>query len=336
MAKRSILGLVYTVKTFEANEIPIRDILQRHGIDLNKLDPFALIDRSNELAILTEIAGRCTDPYIGIKLGHSFGLAGYGPFAMLLQTCSNAFEACKTGIQYQNIAYVYGELRLELGQPHSALSIYPHRLPEPVARMIIDRDLVGTLRLIKDIGISVNKSLTVQEAWLPYPSPESIEPYETALGCPVYFDKPCARLVMPTDYLQHPFPQASTMAFDYYKSQCDQILLKSSENSEHLSDAIRHYLALFVYEIPSINTVCSAFELSERTLRRRLQEEGCSYQKLLNEMRFNKAKTYLKTQLPIEEIAARLGYQEPAAFNHAFQRWAGQSPSRYRQTVTSS
>ena len=36
-------------------------------------------------------------------------------------------------------------------------------------------------------------------------------------------------------------------------------------------------------------------------------------------------------RLPIARIAEALGYSETASFRHAFQRWSGTSPSRYRR-----
>jgi AraC-like DNA-binding protein len=69
-----------------------------------------------------------------------------------------------------------------------------------------------------------------------------------------------------------------------------------------------------------------------RSLRRQLSEDGQSFRDLLAEARYAKARDLLRqTDLPVEEIAAQIGYAESAAFIHAFRRWAGQSPRAYRQ-----
>ncbi|MDT4890911.1 HTH-type transcriptional regulator GadW [compost metagenome] len=71
---------------------------------------------------------------------------------------------------------------------------------------------------------------------------------------------------------------------------------------------------------------------SERTLRRHLQQLNTSFQRLLDEVRYDKARQLLiQTDLPIYLIAEQLGYSETASFRHAFQRWSGQPPSLYRR-----
>ncbi|MCY1174744.1 putative HTH-type transcriptional regulator [compost metagenome] len=70
---------------------------------------------------------------------------------------------------------------------------------------------------------------------------------------------------------------------------------------------------------------------SARTLRRHLHELGTSYQELLDELRFERAKQLLAdNQLPIYRIAEALGFSETASFRHAFMRWSGVAPSHYR------
>jgi AraC-like DNA-binding protein len=72
--------------------------------------------------------------------------------------------------------------------------------------------------------------------------------------------------------------------------------------------------------------------MTSRTLRRRLTEEGSSYQQILADVRYQLAREYLATsRLPVEEIAAMLGYSNPGNFTHAFKRWHGSPPRQYRQ-----
>ncbi|MGB5621878.1 MAG: helix-turn-helix transcriptional regulator, partial [Gammaproteobacteria bacterium] len=77
--------------------------------------------------------------------------------------------------------------------------------------------------------------------------------------------------------------------------------------------------------------VADRLHLSERSLRRRLAAESTSYRKLLNQVRETLARAYLlDTGLRVEEIAERLGYSDAANFSHAFRRWTGTSPGRFR------
>lgn len=74
--------------------------------------------------------------------------------------------------------------------------------------------------------------------------------------------------------------------------------------------------------------------LSPRTLHRRLHEEGSSFRAIKDAVRRDFALSMLeKTQQPVAQIAADLGYAEPSAFFRAFQSWTGSAPTRYRKRL---
>ena len=71
--------------------------------------------------------------------------------------------------------------------------------------------------------------------------------------------------------------------------------------------------------------------MSARSLRRHLAQEGTSFGDVLDELRRRLAVRYLEDkQIALQQIAWLLGYSEAGAFNHAFKRWTGTSPSRAR------
>jgi AraC-like DNA-binding protein len=67
--------------------------------------------------------------------------------------------------------------------------------------------------------------------------------------------------------------------------------------------------------------------MSQRTLARRLSEEGLTFAGVLEELKLDLAKRYLQDEdLPLSEIAWLLGYREASAFTHIFHRWFGKTP----------
>ncbi len=72
--------------------------------------------------------------------------------------------------------------------------------------------------------------------------------------------------------------------------------------------------------------------MTSRTLRRKLKQEGTSYRVLLDEVRRMLAEQWLEMGvLTLEEISDRLGFSELSNFSHAFLRWTGLTPARYRR-----
>lgn len=72
------------------------------------------------------------------------------------------------------------------------------------------------------------------------------------------------------------------------------------------------------------------FFVSSRTLKRKLNQEGTSFQKVLDETRKELALNYLQDQkLNLQETSIKLGYSDIANFNRAFKRWFDVPPSQF-------
>lgn len=83
----------------------------------------------------------------------------------------------------------------------------------------------------------------------------------------------------------------------------------------------------------SITAIARQLGVSGRTLRRRLDEEGCSFRELVHQCRMDAAERMLaRRELSVTEIAAALGFSEASAFSRAFRRQRGVSPSGFRVT----
>jgi AraC-like DNA-binding protein len=79
-------------------------------------------------------------------------------------------------------------------------------------------------------------------------------------------------------------------------------------------------------------TVARALGMSERTLSRRLADEGTTYEELVDQLRRSLAFQYIKARsISLSQIAWLLGYEGSTSFNHAFVRWTGRSPSVVRK-----
>jgi AraC-like DNA-binding protein len=78
--------------------------------------------------------------------------------------------------------------------------------------------------------------------------------------------------------------------------------------------------------------VAAKLLLHERTLQRQLKASGSNFQQLVDEVRKERALTYLDIpNMPIAKVAELLGFEEQSSFNKAFQRWRNERPSDYRR-----
>jgi AraC-like DNA-binding protein len=117
------------------------------------------------------------------------------------------------------------------------------------------------------------------------------------------------------------------------EERCELILARLGAAGGFV-DRVRAELLTGSHRFADLDTVARALAVSPRTLCRRLKEEGSSFRLVLSEVRKGLALDYLESSdLPLEEIAALLGYQDAANFNRAFQKWVDQAPGRYRRRM---
>jgi AraC-like DNA-binding protein len=332
MSTRSILGLIYMVQGLKQLGEDPEPILQRHGLSMDKLDPTTRIERARELRIYADLAEMPHDPMIGLRLGSFYGLAGYGPLVMLLMTCATAYEALQVGIRYQRLTYLYGTLRLEPGERVSALVLDPMSMSHYAFRVRVDGEVSGTFKMFRDMQATMGLNLQPERLDMPYPRPAEAAAYEAYFGCPVRFGEREARFWIRNEHLQLKLPTADPNAHAMYRTMCDEQLRSQEASDATLADRVLTHLGLFSGHFPSAEDVAKSFGMSERSLRRQLSEDGRCFRDLLAEARYAKARHLLKSSsLPIEDVAAQIGYAESAAFIHAFRRWAGQTPREFRE-----
>lgn len=332
MTKRSILGLLYASKFYADLGIDTTGVFRKHSLPLTHMDESATIERSKELEVIIDLFRLKPEPELGLMMGSNMGLAGYGPLSMLVMTCENAYEACQMGIRYQELTYLFGHIKIDLGTPYSSLILEPATLPEDIRKFILYRDMAGTLKFFKDIQQMNGQRADIHAIELTTEKPDDMDKLTHTFPCPIKFDQAENRITLSSALLNTPYPQANKMALNIYKEKCDLQLIETKQESGDLKSQLKHYLAMFSYQLPSVCEAAQYFDFPERSFRRQLSLEQTSYQKVLDEVRFEKAQKWLKeTTGNIESIASKLGYQEAAAFNHAFKRWAGCTPTQYRK-----
>jgi AraC-like DNA-binding protein len=82
---------------------------------------------------------------------------------------------------------------------------------------------------------------------------------------------------------------------------------------------------------PDLLMIAKELGMSERTLQRRITEEGTTFRQLLNETRHELVRQYLdNASVEITEAAFLIGYEDPNSFYRAFRSWEGKTPAEWR------
>jgi AraC-like DNA-binding protein len=161
-------------------------------------------------------------------------------------------------------------------------------------------------------------------------SPSDADAYAAWFGVPVE-DLPLPTVVFTAQDTQRPFLTANPGMWKFFEPALRQRLAdleKHASTVERVRGALVEGLPAGEVSMPA---VCRKLGISTRTLQRRLQEEGSSFQQTLDALRSSLAHHYLhNSSLSGTEISFLLGYEDPNSFVRAFQTWTGSTPQAVR------
>ncbi len=80
--------------------------------------------------------------------------------------------------------------------------------------------------------------------------------------------------------------------------------------------------------------VATKLYMGNRTLQRRLEDKGTTFQTILTDVRKEMAVKYIQdSQLTLTELSFQLGFSEMSSFSRAFKGWTGLSPKEFRLSI---
>ena len=130
-----------------------------------------------------------------------------------------------------------------------------------------------------------------------------------------------------------PFVTRNTELLDMLAPQFEEQLRQSKEEDSFVELVRRTIQDKLTGRRPSVEAISQALHVSPRTLQRKLQDSGSTYQRVLDEARHLMARYYLgNSALELNEAAYLLGFEDPNSFGRAFRVWEGMPPSDWRET----
>jgi AraC-like DNA-binding protein len=156
---------------------------------------------------------------------------------------------------------------------------------------------------------------------------------EQYFNCPIVTGAPGNAIVFRTADSILPFKTRNAELLDMLAPQFDQDLRKATEEESFIERVRAAIQQRLTGNRPSMDEIARDLHMSGRTLQRRLQESGSSYQRVLDTARHEMARYYLgNSVLELNEAAYLLGYEDSNSFVRAFRTWEGIPPGAWRET----
>lgn len=304
-------------------------LLRAVGIDPAKRET-ADFAPMQEATLLREACRAADDPAMAARMGITFRRASTLT-AYIVRSSATLRDAIKNGTRSYGLAdrSTTFALRdtadgsvLEVVTPDGAL-LRHHRFQE--------FRVFGLLARLRDIA---GVDFYPQEICLRHQPGSGSKAYEKVAGCRVQFAADFNGMRFAKGALDRPLPGHDPGLVAYLCELAEEHVRKSGRGDQSTRAQVE---ALIIKALPgrvlSADDVGAEMGMSRRTLTRHLRQEKTSFREVLEQVRFDLAKTYLKDGLSITDTAYLLGYGDHAAFSTAFRRWSGQSPRAYRNQL---
>lgn len=186
---------------------------------------------------------------------------------------------------------------------------------------------------LKGMRESVGLNIRPIRVRFAHPRNSNLQEFERFFGCPVEYGSASDQWSFSNDTLALPLISGDPYLLETLQPFCDQAAKERNSVVGTLRASVENELQkLLPHGKANRRTVARVLGMSERTLSRKLAEEGTTYDQLVDQLRRSLAFQYIKARsISVSQIAWLLGYEGSTSFSHAFVRWTGRSPSTVRR-----
>ncbi len=177
------------------------------------------------------------------------------------------------------------------------------------------------------------RPLQVDAVLLMHEDPGYADAYQRVFGRMPTFGAPDNALLFDAALLDVPFQTADAYLRHFLEAKADELIARLAPEARIGNRVVLALSVLLSKGLPlSLESVAQALALPPRRLRLMLESDGQGFRELLGDFRRDAAAQYLRQGLTVSQTAYLLGFSEPAAFQHAFRRWFGQSAGQFQLT----
>jgi AraC-like DNA-binding protein len=317
------------IARLESAGVPVAPLLKRVGLTPELIaEPQERLSVRSQIALLDEAAIALEDDCLGFTLARDHDPREIGLLYYVVASSRTLGEALKRLARYSRVtneALVFGyregnRLILNLGYAG---------VPRHSDRHQIEFCMFAALRLCRML---TGQNLVPQHFSISHHRSEAIPEMARLVGTNVEFGADRDEFALNADARELPLVHADPFLNNLLLKYCETALADRRADKNQLRTRVENAIAsVLPHGRVLVEDVARSLGMSERTLARKLSDEGLNFTEILQELRRDLATRYLDDRkLHVSKIAWLLGFNEVSAFTHAFKRWTGKTPSEMR------
>ena len=289
--------------------------------------PRVLLTTGELFALWRAIGEVSTNPAIGLLLGAETRTERFHPVGLAALSTENFGAAVDQMARFKQLTCPE-EIRQEKDDEEWSIRFRWLLADEVEPPVLIDCCFAWVLSVAR-VGAGTRLSPLRVEFTQPRAHGKTIERH---FGCTVLSGTPRNAIVFRAVDAQRPFVTRNAELLAMLAPQFEAELKQESADESFVERVRRAIQQKLTGRRPTIDDIADAMHIGSRTLQRRLQDAGSSFQRVLEEARHQLARHYLNNSvLELNEAAYLLGYEDGSSFVRAFRTWEGVPPARWRE-----
>jgi AraC-like DNA-binding protein len=313
----------------EESGVSVPAVLRRAGLPQDLFEQVRILVTTEELfALWRAIAEVGGDPAIGLKLGTETKMERFHPSGIAALSTENFGAAVEHMGRYKRLS-VPEEIVAEVDGEEWSIQFRWTLAVEVEPQVLIEHCFAWMLTIARH-GSGTKVSPLRVELVQPRSHQKALERH---FGCPVVCGQTRNSIVFRASDAALPFVTRNAELLEMLAPQFERDLKEHTSGEDSFLELVRGAIQQrLTGHRPTTGDVARELHMSSRTLQRRLQESGSSFQRVLDEARRQMARYYLRNSvLELNEAAYLLGYEDASSFARAFRGWEGVPPSHWRE-----
>ncbi len=309
--------------------VPVALLLRRVGLTPEVIaDSEERLSVRSQVALLDEAAIALKDDRLGFTLARDFDLREIGLLYYVMASSQTLGDALKRVARYSRItneALVFGYRegnRLIINLSYSGV-------PRHSDRHQIEFCMFAALRICR---VLTGQNLVPQHFTIAHHRSEGTSEMARFVGTKVEFGADTDEFALNIDARALPLIHSDTYLNELLLKYCEAALAARRGDTSQLRTRVENAISsVLPHGRVLVEDVARSLGMSERTLARKLSDEGLNFTEILQQLRRDLAVRYLDDRkLHVSKIAWLLGFHEVSAFTHACKRWTGKTPRQMR------